>query len=341
MSYIKYISLCSGVEAASLAWLPLDWEPVAYAEFDDFPSAVLAARFPETPNLGDVTKVDWSKYRGAVDLVVGGTPCQSFSIAGRREGLLDSRGQLMLEFVRAVREIAPRYVLWENVPGCLSQDRGRAFGTFLRELDECGYSCCWRVLDAQFARVPMWDGDGRIAGWVGPVAQRRRRVFLVAVPREHAGRAAAVLLDENCLQRNPTPSSRKREELAAEASGGAGAPGGDVTAFKWFAGAKARSMPAYDDGTTPTLTNSDSHIPAVAFAQNQRDEVRLIGGDGTISGTLNAQRWGTHKNETLIAEPVIMASGQANAEISREGVAPTIAARNYKDPPILFEQQKE
>ena len=114
-----------------------------------------------------------------------------------------------------------------------------------------------------------------------------------------------------------------------------------MTAFKWFAGAKARSMPAYDDGTTPTLTNSDSHIPAVAFAQNQRDEVRLIGGDGTISGTLNAQRWGTHKNETLIAEPVIMASGQANAEISREGVAPTIAARNYKDPPILFEQQKE
>lgn len=111
-------------------------------------------------------------------------------------------------------------------------------------------------------------------------------------------------------------------------------------AFKWFAGAKARSMPAYDDGTTPTLTNSDSHIPAVAFAQNQRDEVRLIGGDGTISGSLNSQRWGNHKNETLIAEPVIMASGQANAEISRGGVAPTIAARNYKDPPLLFEQPR-
>lgn len=255
MQPIRFISICSGVEAASLAWLPLGFEPVAYAEIDDFPSAVLAARFPDTPNLGDCTKVDWSKYRGAVSLVVGGTPCQSFSIAGRRGGLLDPRGQLMLEFVRAVREIAPRYVLWENVPGCLSQDRGRAFGTFLRELDECGYSCGWRVCDAQFARVPVRDGDGRITGWVGPVAQRRRRVFLVAVPREYAGRAAAILSLTDCGVRNPTPSSRKREELAAEATGGAGKTVQDVTAFKWFAGAKARTMPAYDDGTTPTLTS--------------------------------------------------------------------------------------
>ena len=160
---MRYISLFSGVEAATLAWEPLGWEPVAFAEIEPFPSAVLAHRWPDVPNLGDVTKVDWSKYRGTVDLVVGGSPCQAFSVAGKREGLLDERGQLMLEYVRAVREVEPRWFLWENVPGVLSQDGGRAFGTLLREMDELGYGMAWRVLDAQFFGV----------------AQRRRRVFLV------------------------------------------------------------------------------------------------------------------------------------------------------------------
>ena len=176
---MRYISLFSGVEAATLAWEPLGFEPVAFAEIEPFPSAVLAERWPDVPNLGDVTKVDWRKYRGAVELVVGGSPCQAFSIAGKREGLLDPRGQLMLEYVRAVDEVRPDWFVWENVCGCLSQDRGRAFGTLLREVDELGYSCAWRVLDSQFARVPVRDVDGRITGWVGPVAQRRRRVFLV------------------------------------------------------------------------------------------------------------------------------------------------------------------
>lgn len=227
MRPIKYISVCSGVEAASLAWEPLGWEPVAFAEVDDFPAAVLAARFPSVPNLGDVRAVDWSQFRGAVDVVVGGTPCQSFSISGKRQGLLDPRGQLMFEFVRAVREIGPRYVLWENVCGCLSQDRGRAFGTFLRELDECGYACGWRVRDAQFARVPLRDSDGRITGWIGPVAQRRRRVFLVAVPRESAGRAAAICALFDCGIRNPQTSSEKRKALAAAARQGSSQAGWD------------------------------------------------------------------------------------------------------------------
>jgi DNA (cytosine-5)-methyltransferase 1 len=160
---VRYISLFSGVEAATLAWEPLGWEAVAFAEIEPFPSAVLAHRWPDVPNLGDVTKVDWSKYRGTVDLVVGGSPCQAFSVAGKREGLLDERGQLMLEYVRAVREVEPRWFLWENVPGVLSQDKGRAFGTLLGEMADLGYSCAFRVLDAQFFGV----------------AQRRRRVFLV------------------------------------------------------------------------------------------------------------------------------------------------------------------
>lgn len=160
---MRYISVFSGIEAASVAWEPLGWEPVAFAEIDEFPSAVLRARYPNVPNLGDITKVDWRPYRGAADIVVGGSPCQAFSIAGKRQGLMDARGQLMLEYVRAVAEIEPEWFLWENVPGVLSQDKGRAFGTLLREMDELGYGMAWRILDAQFFGV----------------AQRRRRVFLV------------------------------------------------------------------------------------------------------------------------------------------------------------------
>lgn len=159
---MKYISLFSGIEAATVAWEPLGWEPVRFAEFDEFPSAVLAERYPEVPNVGDVTKVNWKKYRGKVDLVVGGSPCQSFSIAGKREGLQGESG-LMFEYIRAVREVRPRWFLWENVPGALSSENGEAFRQLLSEMDKLGYGLAWRVLDAQFFGV----------------AQRRRRLFLV------------------------------------------------------------------------------------------------------------------------------------------------------------------
>ena len=207
---MRYISLFSGVEAATLAWEPLGWEAVAFAEIEPFPSAVLAHRWPDVPNLGDVTKVDWSKYRGAVDLVVGGSPCQAFSVAGKREGLMDERGQLMLEYVRAVAEIEPRWFLWENVPGVLSQDRGRAFGTLLREMDELGYGMAWRVLDAQFFGV----------------AQRRRRVFLVGCARGGGGAAAAVLFEPESVPGNTQTSKQKREALATDARSRAAGSGG-------------------------------------------------------------------------------------------------------------------
>lgn len=159
---MKYVSLFSGIEAATVAWEPLGWEPACFAEFDEFPSAVLAERYPEVPNVGDVTKMNWKKYRGKVDLVVGGSPCQSFSIAGKREGLQGESG-LMFEYIRAVREIRPRWFLWENVPGALSSEDGEAFRQLLSEMDKLGYGLAWRVLDAQFFGV----------------AQRRRRLFLV------------------------------------------------------------------------------------------------------------------------------------------------------------------
>lgn len=120
---MRYISLFSGIEAASVAWEPLGWEPLAFSEIEPFPCALLEQRFPAVPNLGDITRIDWSPYRGTADVIVGGSPCQSFSIAGTREGLKGQSG-LMFEFIRAVREVLPRYFVWENVPGALSSEGG-------------------------------------------------------------------------------------------------------------------------------------------------------------------------------------------------------------------------
>lgn len=128
---IKYISLCSGIEAASCALVPIGMKPVAFAEIEEFPSAVLRRRFPDVPNVGDLTKQDWREYRGAADLVVGGFPCQEYSRAGDRGGVASERGSLMLRFLEACRDIDPRWVIAENVPNLLSIHKGRDFQVFL------------------------------------------------------------------------------------------------------------------------------------------------------------------------------------------------------------------
>lgn len=157
---MRYVSVFSGIEAASVAFYDLGWEPVAFSEVDEFPCAVLAHRFPHVPNLGDIRKVDWKPYRGKVDLVVGGSPCQSFSIAGKREGLQGESG-LMFEFIRCVREVRPRWLLWENVPGALSSERGAAFGQLLHELADGG------VTDAHGACLMLssseWPSDAAVS----------------------------------------------------------------------------------------------------------------------------------------------------------------------------------
>lgn len=229
---MRYISVCSGIEAASVAWKRLGWKPVAFAEVEAFPSAVLKHRFPDVPNLGDITKVDWKQFRGKADLVVGGTPCQGFSIAGMRGGLLDERSNLCLTFVRLADEINAKYILWENVPGVLSM-RDNAFGNFLGALageDEalvpsgqrwtdagCVYgpkrAIAWRVLDAQYFGV----------------AQRRRRVFVVGVLREAGGGDPAEILFEWDRLRRDSPPSRKKEEETTQIAGTLSTNGGGTT----------------------------------------------------------------------------------------------------------------
>ncbi len=205
---LRYLSVCSGIEAASVAWAPLGFQPVAFSEIEAFPSAVLAHRHPGVPNWGDMTKFkEWPDAH--VDVLAGGTPCQSFSVAGLRRGLDDPRGSLMLTYLAIAGRYRPRWLVWENVPGVLSSNQGRDFGSFLGALGQLGYGWAYRVLDAQ---------------WFG-VAQRRRRVFVVG----HLGdwrRAAAVLFERESVRRDPAPRRAPRERtaptLAARTRGGRG-----------------------------------------------------------------------------------------------------------------------
>lgn len=195
---MKYGSVCSGVEAATVAWHDLGWEPQFFSEFDEFPSAVLKNHYPDVPNYGDMTKYkDWNLNDKSIDLLVGGTPCQSFSISGLRKGLHDDRGNLMLEYLRMADELKPKWIVWENVVGVLSSNKGRDFGTFLTALGEIGYGFAYRVLDAQYFGVP----------------QRRRRVFVVGCLGDWRS-AGKVLFKPDCLSGDPPPSREKGERLA-------------------------------------------------------------------------------------------------------------------------------
>jgi DNA (cytosine-5)-methyltransferase 1 len=194
---VRYLSVCSGIEAASVAWESLGWTPVAFAEIEKFPSKVLAHHYPGVANLGDMTKFrEWDIERDAVDVLVGGTPCQSFSVAGLRKGLDDPRGNLALTFVAMVDHYRPEWVIWENVPGVLSSSGGRDFGSFLGALGQLGYGFAYRVLDAQYFGVP----------------QRRRRVFVVAHSSGDSRRAAEVLFEPESLRGDSTKGNCKGQK---------------------------------------------------------------------------------------------------------------------------------
>ena len=194
---MRFGSVCSGIEAASVAWHPLGWEAAWLSEIEPFPCAVLKHHYPDVPNLGDMTKFKEWKIESNIDVLVGGTPCQSFSVAGLRKGLDDPRGNLMLTYLAIAKQHRPRWLVWENVPGVLSSADGRDFGSFLGGLAICGYGFAYRVLDAQYFGV----------------AQRRKRVFVVAYLGDWRP-AAAVLFERDSLQGNPAPSREKGERIA-------------------------------------------------------------------------------------------------------------------------------
>ena len=193
---MRYGSVCSGIEAATSAWHSLGWTPQWFSEIEPFPSAVLAHHYPNVPNFGDMTKFkEWKLDDStAIDVLVGGTPCQSFSVAGLRKGLDDPRGNLMLTYLAIARKYRPKWLVWENVPGVLSSSGGEDFASLLRGMGECGYGFAYRVLDAQYFGV----------------AQRRRRVFVVGCLGDWRA-AAAVLFERHSLSGHPAPSRKARK----------------------------------------------------------------------------------------------------------------------------------
>jgi DNA (cytosine-5)-methyltransferase 1 len=358
---MKYLSVCSGIEAVSVAWGSLGWQPAMFAEIDPFCCWLLRSRYRvsrplympsphDAPsrkeakqraaairnvvalpadgaviNAGDFTRIGADDV-GAIDLLAGGTPCQSFSVAGKRAGLDDPRGNLTIEFARLAGRLRPLWLVWENVPGVLSIDDGRTFGAFLGMLVELGYGVAYRVLNAQHFGVP----------------QRRRRVFVVGHLGGWRG-PAAVLLERHGLSGHPPP----RREARQGAAGGVevGPSGGRLTdtAPTIDAGCKdgfirnqlgigvlsstdesetliahalsADGFDASEDGTgrgTPVVPvaictahtqsngsgfseaiahtlESSGGAQAVAFSQNLRNEVRLFGRDGKTVGALAAR----------------------------------------------------
>lgn len=231
---MRYGSVCSGIEAASVAWHPLGWEAAWLAEIERFPKQVLAHHYPAVPNLGDMRTISRRVLTGEVeapDVLVGGTPCQAFSIAGLREGLADERGQLTISYVRLFDAIdyirrragkRPAISVWENVPGVLSS-KDNAFGCFLAGLAGedvelvppgkkwanagCVFgparTVAWRVLDAQYFGV----------------AQRRRRVFVIASARKDCN-PAEILFEFDGVRRDSAPSREAGQDAAAGVVGG-------------------------------------------------------------------------------------------------------------------------
>jgi len=270
---MNYLSVCSGIEAATVGWHHLGWKAVAYSEIDPFPSQVLAHHYPDIPNLGDMTKYkEWNLE--SIGLLVGGTPCQSFSVAGLRKGLDDPRGNLALTYVGILDKFKPRWFIWENVSGVLSSNRGRDFGSFLGAVAECGYGWAYRVLDAQYFRG---------------TPQRRRRVFVVGYLGNWRP-PASVLFVPACLSGDTSKGRKKEEDTPAftpssfgsygEGVGTVRASGGDLgggsetlvipindKATRYKGGGVTRNADGSGNGLgigrvgdpSPTLTRGDKH----------------------------------------------------------------------------------
>lgn len=272
---MTYATVCSGIEAPSVAWHPLGFDPVFFSEIEKFPSNVLAHHYPGVPNLGDMTKIDGTKYAGTIDLICGGTPCQSFSVAGLRKGMADPRGNLALVFLRLVDQIRPKWVVWENVPGVLSTNGGKDFGSFVGALGQLGYGWAMRILDAKYFGVP----------------QRRRRVFVVA----HLGNwspAAAVLFERESLRWYFKPRKEAGEDAAKTIIGSIDSEGNGKLSGQPI-GTLLKGSP----------TGGGSSVPAIVDFRNH-----------TVSETcqtLTANGNGPSENNT----PYVMATGQASAEI--------------------------
>lgn len=287
---MKYLSLFSGIEAFTQAVHDFGWTCVGVSEIDPFACEVLKTRLPHVHNLGDITKITKEKlddlkqsYNG-IDLVVGGSPCQSFSVAGLRKGLEDPRGNLMLEYIRIVTTVRPRWFIWENVPGALSSGGGSDFGTLLQAMAQFGYNLGWRVLDAQHYGVP----------------QRRRRVFLVG-SLDKADGPFKVLFERQSSKGHTQSSGETRQSNPAKVETSVGEHGeteGGESNEKVVYHSNHRGIPPKEHATCPTLMawmgTGGNNIPMKLEDSDQKvtmlesNQNHATMGDMSVSPTLNA-----------------------------------------------------
>jgi DNA (cytosine-5)-methyltransferase 1 len=303
---MKYLSVCSGIEAASVAWHELGWTPVGFSEIEKFPSGVLHDAFPDVPNYGDMTQFkEWPIERGSIDVIVGGTPCQAFSVAGLRKGLDDPRGNLSLTFVSMVEHFKPEFFIWENVPGVLSSSGGRDFGSLLTAVGYIGYGWAYRVLDAQYFGVP----------------QRRRRVFLVGHISGDPRRAGEILFEQESLRWDNSPSRKKTEGITSATTTGS-------VSCKW---AKGTGGPAGDEAYNLVTVLYDHHP----------NDSRIVG-PVSESPTV-AARWGTggnnvpivqHTMQPLAFEPGSIARNAGPSDLSP--LCPTLRADMGDNQPAVI-----
>jgi DNA (cytosine-5)-methyltransferase 1 len=299
---MKYLSVCSGIEAATVAWHSLGWEPLAFSEIEKFPRKVLAHHYPNVPLHGDFTVLREQEWIKDADILVGGTPCQAFSVAGLRNSLDDDRGNLTLEFVRLADAIdnlrrTGTIIVWENVPGVLSV-KDNAFGCFLGALvgnddpivptggkwTNAGMvmgpkrSAAWRILDAQYFGV----------------AQRRRRVFVVASARDDFD-PAKVLFEREGLRRDTPPRREAGERLADSLTVGA-------NQYSGFNG-------------EPVEANN----PEVAqcFDRQRSDEY----GEANIASTMSARDYKSASD--LVAQPIAFNSKDYGSDATTD-MSPTL-----------------
>ena len=262
---MRYLSVCSGIEAATVAWHGLGWEPAAFSEIERFPSDVLKYHYPNVPNVGDMTLYkDWNI--GSIGLLVGGTPCQSFSVAGLRKGLDDPRGNLALVYCGLLDHFRPRWFVWENVPGVLSSNGGRDFGSFLGAVAQLGYGFSYRVLDAQFFGV----------------AQRRRRVFVVGCLGDWRA-AASVLFERQSLRGDTAPSREKGQKITCTPEGISG-----TVSRKW---SKGTGGPAGDEHYN-LMTVYETH-PADSRVTDMGETCQTV-----------TSRWGTGGGNVPLVQPI-------------------------------------
>jgi DNA (cytosine-5)-methyltransferase 1 len=311
---MRYLSVCSGIEAATVAWHELGWEPVAFCEIEKLPSLLLQYYYPWIPNLGNMTKLRGNEYyeNATIDLLVGGTPCQSFSIAGLRKGLDSANGNLALWFCRILLEKQPPWFVWENVPGVFSSFSGGKgskvhprkvrirrwkeehitetsdFAAILNAFRECGYSVSYRVLDSQYFGVP----------------QRRRRVFVVGYLGNDWRPPAAVLFERESLRRDFTPRREKGKAVAALTSTGAGTCGADdnqAQAGHIVVATLDANYGKLQGASGQDLNHGHSHL--IAFGGNNTsgaiDTATALNGKGSKSGRQDFE------SETFVVQPTL------------------------------------